>query len=67
MRAVLRSAAVILTAAVVCFAPAAPAAQSPPGTPAGALLKSLDNVDDLRASFNKDRGRLRLVLLLSPT
>ena len=67
MREVLRLAAVILSAALVFFAPPAPAAQSLPATPAGAFLKSLDRVDDLRASFNKDRGRLRLVLLLSPT
>lgn len=67
MRAVLRLAGVILTAAVVFFAVPVPAAQSPAATSAAATLKSLDSIDDLRASFNKDRGTLRLVLLLSPT
>jgi len=75
MRSVQRAAAVWLTAAVLLSVapvpgPAAQSAQSPQ-RPQAKLpqisLQSLDRVDDLRASFNKDGRQVRLVLLLSPT
>jgi hypothetical protein len=31
------------------------------------VLQDLDSVDALKTQFNKDRGRPRVVLLLSPT
>lgn len=65
MRAV-RSAAVILTAIVLLVA-SAPAVQPRQAAEPRSPLTSLGSVDDLRMSFNKDRGKLRLVLLLSPT
>ena len=43
---------------LACNAVAAPPAQE---------LRDLQSVDELRAAFNADRGRPRLVLLLSPT
>ncbi len=30
-------------------------------------LRDLESLDQFRAAFNRDQGRLRLVLLLSPT
>jgi hypothetical protein len=33
----------------------------------GITLTNLDNVEELRARFNQDRGTPRLLLLLSPT
>lgn len=76
MSSVVRAAAVRLTAAVllsvapVLAAQSAQSAQSP-RPPQAKLpqisLQSLDRVDDLRASFNKDGRQVRLVLLLSPT
>ncbi len=76
MSSVVRAAAVRLTAAVLLSVAPVPAAQSAqsaqsPQPPQAKLpqisLQSLDRVDDLRASFNKDGRQVRLVLLLSPT
>jgi hypothetical protein len=49
-------AAAILAAFVGSYRPA-------PGT----NLTDLHNVDELRSQFNKDMGKVRIVLLLSPT
>jgi uncharacterized protein YcfL len=46
------------------------AASVTPATAPTANPKTRDyskNIDDLRASFNKDKGKVRLVTLLSPT
>jgi len=76
MSSVVRAAAVRLTAAVllsvapVAAAQSAQPAQSPQPSQAKLpqiSLQSLDRVDDLRASFNRDGRHVRLVLLLSPT
>lgn len=37
------------------------------GTGPSAKVRSLSSVDQLQAQFNSDRGRTRLILLLSPT
>lgn len=46
-------------------------AQQPPESaqnPAkSALLRDLQSLDELRGAFNRDTGRIRLILLLSPT
>ncbi|CAN5854305.1 hypothetical protein BH18ACI5_BH18ACI5_26410 [soil metagenome] len=79
MSSAVRAAAVRLTAAVLLSVAPVPAAQSAqPAQPAQSpqpsqaklpqiSLQSLDRVDDLRASFNRDGRHVRLVLLLSPT
>ncbi len=36
-------------------------------TSAGATIQDLRDVDELKAMFNRDTGKVRLVLLLSPT
>ena len=36
-------------------------------TPKRATLKDVSNVLELRAAFNEDRGKPRLLLILSPT
>lgn len=46
------------------------AASATPATSPTADPKTRDyskNIDDLRAAFNKDKGKVRLVTLLSPT
>jgi len=48
--------AIAVVAAVLSFYPA-------PSAP----LTDLQNIEDLRAQFNRDKGAPRLVLLLSPT
>jgi hypothetical protein len=43
---------------------------TPPGAivaRAAAALENLQSVDELKAVFNRDSGKTRLVLLLSPT
>jgi hypothetical protein len=44
-------------------------AETPQGTPtpAAAARPYSKNLDELRAAFNRDKGRVRLVTLLSPT
>lgn len=45
------------------------AAQRPIGDPrsAGSSLQDLRSLDELRETFNHDAGKIRLLLLLSPT
>jgi hypothetical protein len=43
---------------------AAPAELANPASP---VLRDLRSVDELRSAFNRDAGKVRLVLLLSPT
>jgi hypothetical protein len=59
---------VLATAALVgrSTALAAPL-QSKIAAPPPASLVDLRGPSDLRAAFNNDRGRLRIILLLSPT
>jgi hypothetical protein len=44
-----------------------PNSKGQPKTSAPATLTDVDSVDDLRTAFNRDEGRPRLLLLLSPT
>jgi hypothetical protein len=44
-----------------------PARASAPVATAASTLKDLKGVDELRSLFNNDVGKVRLVLLLSPT
>jgi hypothetical protein len=39
----------------------------PSPVPGQAPLEDVDSIDELRAHFNEDAGRTRLILLLSPT
>lgn len=52
----------VFTAAAV---PAHPAPRSQPRT--AATIEDLRSVDELKTMFNRDRGTVRLLLLLSPT
>src|SRR6266702_627618 len=56
---------VAVLAAACTSAPAAPAHQA--GAPQDRRIVSLDNISTLRSLFNRDDGRARLVLILSPT
>jgi hypothetical protein len=44
-----------------------PAGASAPVATAASTLRDLKGVDELRSLFNNDVGKVRLVLLLSPT
>jgi hypothetical protein len=44
-----------------------PAGASAPVVTAASALRDLQGVDELRTLFNNDVGKVRLVLLLSPT
>lgn len=71
MRGLIRAAtaAIAVAAAIFVSAPpqaAAAAAAANAAAPAG-RLRELRGLDDLKAAFNTDHGRVRLVLLLSPT
>lgn len=37
------------------------------GRPQGSPLQDLRSLDDLREAFDRDAGKIRLILLLSPT
>jgi hypothetical protein len=39
----------------------------PSRVPGQVPLEDVDSIDELRAQFNEDAGRIRLILLLSPT
>ncbi len=68
IRAVIAAAAVVAATLVTATPQAAPAAQA--GSNAAAQtgrLRELRGLDDLKAAFNADHGRVRIVLLLSPT
>ena len=52
-----------MVAAFLAVSCSGPVATRPPSGP----LTDLQDVEDLRASFNQDDGSIRLVLLLSPT
>ena len=56
-------------AALVSFGPMGPKAAwtSAPAVYAAPTLSDLKGVDELKTLFNRDRGKPRLVLLLSPT
>ena len=58
------SAAVLLATSLL--SPMRPAAMQPPAANM-VTLRDLGGLDDLRALFENDREKLRLVLLLSPT
>jgi hypothetical protein len=55
--------------ALVCAAVATWMLTEAPPTVAAATptLTNLERIEDLRALFNQDRGKARVVLLLSPT
>jgi hypothetical protein len=55
--------ACLIIAAGSCGQPPAGAVEPAPD----ATLKDLQNLDELRALFNKDKDGPRLILLLSPT
>jgi hypothetical protein len=71
MRALTRAAvvAIAVAAAVVYAVPQKSSAQTRGATrPATrAKLVNLDNLTDLKAAFNTDHGKIRIILLLSPT
>lgn len=57
--------AACLLLAVACGSDSSPTAEGGGGqTPS---VRSVDSVLTLRAAFNEDRGRTRLLLILSPT
>lgn len=56
----------LLAAGVLLAASALPRPQLGAESAAGEL-QDVRSVEDLRARFNRDSGRVRLVLLLSPT
>ena len=67
MRGLIRAAtAAIAVAAAIFVSAPPPAAAANAAAPAG-RLRELRGLDDLKAAFNTDHGRVRLVLLLSPT
>jgi len=63
MLAHLRAAALVLAA----LAPSLQPAPRPATSAIAPVLRDLGGVDELRALFDADRGRIRVVLLLSPT
>jgi hypothetical protein len=71
MRTLTRAAVVAfaLAAAVVYAVPQQPSAQTRGAArpAARAKLITLDNLTDLKAAFNTDHGKIRIILLLSPT
>jgi hypothetical protein len=71
MRTLTRAAvvAIVVAAAVVYGVPQQSSAQTRGATrPAPrAKLVTLDNLTDLKAAFNTDHGKIRIILLLSPT
>lgn len=67
MRGLIRAATAAIAVAAAIFVSAPPqAAAANAAAPAG-RLRELRGLDDLKAAFNTDHGRVRLVLLLSPT
>jgi hypothetical protein len=58
-------AAFLLTAWCLCAAPRA--LTQAPATHSAPALQDLSGVADLRAPFDADRDKVRIVLLLSPT
>ncbi len=65
MRAVIAAAAVVAATLVPATPQAAPAASN--ASAQAGRLRELRGLDDLKAAFNADHGRVRIVLLLSPT
>lgn len=51
---------------VVALGPVQPSALQQ-GAPASGALTDLHSVDELKDLFNRDAGKVRLVLLISPT
>lgn len=68
IRAAIAAAAVVAVTLVTATPQAAPVASNPAAQTAPAdRLRELRGLDDLKAAFNADHGRVRIVLLLSPT
>ena len=67
MRCIVRSVAAVLTSVVVFSTAPTPAAHGRQSARAGQTLQTLGGIDELRAAFNDDRGKPRILLLLSPT
>jgi hypothetical protein len=60
-------AAAMITAAWLAFPTPQALGQSPATAAASATLHDLREVATLRSDFNRDRSKVRIVLLLSPT
>jgi hypothetical protein len=58
---------VVLVAWLLALLVAGACESPPPERGSAPTLSTLERIEELRAAFNADRGRPRLVLLLSPT
>ena len=67
MRPVRCTVAAVVTSMLVFAAQPTPATPAPQPSRTSASLKTLGGLDDLRTAFNRDRGQVRVLLLLSPT
>jgi ABC-type glycerol-3-phosphate transport system substrate-binding protein len=56
-----------LVAAVGCTDAAPAASSSEPSSELQAVVHTLDSIQDLRDRFEEDAGKVRLILLISPT
>lgn len=67
MRGVVRTVAAVLLSVVLFSTEPTPAAHARQSPRAGLTPRTLGAIEELRAAFNDDRGKLRILLLLSPT
>jgi ABC-type glycerol-3-phosphate transport system substrate-binding protein len=66
-RAVARALLLLLVAGVLAGCGGGSASSGDAGAQAAPHVTSISSVLELRAAFNEDRGRPRLLLILSPT